>query len=82
MSTKPTTFEDLLALFSHNELSLALGVEYVTARKMRERASVNVIYWPSLIVAAAGKGVAIGYPDLVAMAQLRASADRVETVPS
>lgn len=64
---KPTTFPELLANWTTLDLSEDLGVPYVNARKMRERGSVSVDYWPSLIEKASAKGIDLEYSDLVAM---------------
>lgn len=66
---KPKTFPDLLTHWSTLELSADLSVPYVTARKMRERGSVSVPHWPTLIEKAASKGLNLEYSDLVAMKQ-------------
>lgn len=70
--TKPKTFPDLLSHWKTTELSEALGVPYVNARKMRERESVSATYWVALIEAAHAKGIDLEYSDLVAMKQARA----------
>lgn len=72
--TKPQTFSDLLSHWTHAELSEALGVPYINARKMRERESVSAVHWPVLIDAAAAKGVDLEYSDLVAMKRARRAA--------
>lgn len=64
---KPATFEALLGNWSTLELSADLRVPYVTARKMRERKSVSIIHWPSLVTAAQRKGLRVTIDDLVAM---------------
>lgn len=67
MIEKPDTFEALLSHWTKLELSEALGVPYVNARKMIERKSVNPVHWPKLIEAAAGKGLKVTNDDLIAM---------------
>lgn len=71
--SKPKTFPELLSHWRTGELSAALGVPYVNARKMRERESVNPVHWPALIEAASEKGIELEYTDLVAMKQARAA---------
>lgn len=68
MLTKPKTFEDVLALWvSPTELSVDLGVPYVTAQMMRRRKSIGVDHWPAVIRAAKRKGVRLDNDDLVQM---------------
>ena len=67
MKPQIETFDDLLSRWTNGELSAALGVKYVTARKMRERKSVAVPHWSALVAAAAERGVILSYDDLVAM---------------
>lgn len=74
MSAKPDTFEALLSNWTKLELSQALGVPYVNARKMIERKSVNPVHWPKLIDAASGKGIALTNDDLIAMLARKAVA--------
>lgn len=74
MIEKPDTFEALLSNWTKLELSQALGVPYVNARKMIERKSVNPIHWPKLIEAASGKGIALTNDDLIAMLARKAVA--------
>lgn len=72
--SKPTTFPELLSHWRNTELSEALGVPYINARKMRERESVNPVHWPALIDAASAKGIELEYSDLVAMKQAKRAA--------
>lgn len=74
MIEKPDTFEALLSNWTKLELSQALGVPYVNARKMIERKSVNPVHWPKLIEAAAGKGIVLTHDDLIAMLPRKAVA--------
>lgn len=74
MMHKPATFEALLANWTKLELSGALGVPYVNARKMIERKSVNPVHWPKLIEAAATKGIVLTNDDLIAMLSRKVAA--------
>jgi hypothetical protein len=74
MKTAIETFDDLLSRWTTLELSAALGVPYVTARKMRERKSVAVPHWAALLAAAAERGIFLSYDDLVAMRSASAPA--------
>lgn len=74
MMTKPNTFADLLDHWTTLELSADLGVSYVTARKMRERKSVSVSHWPTLIDAARRKGIDINLDILMELRRQRVAA--------
>lgn len=67
MMTKPTTFDDLLALWKAPVLSAGLGVPYINAQMMKRRKSVDVVHWPRLIELAAEQGVTLTSDDLVQM---------------
>ena len=64
---KPNTFPELLDHWTTPELSAALAVPYVTARKMRERRSVGIGHWPRFIEAAGDKGIRLTLDDLARM---------------
>mgnify|MGYP006204466211 CR=1 FL=1 len=74
MNAKPETFEQLLSHWTTLELSADLDVQYVTARKMRERQSVGTQHWPRLTDAARAKGISITQEDLLAMRNRRVAA--------
>lgn len=68
MLTKPTTFEELLALWeSPSALSAELGLPYVSAQMMRRRGSIGVAHWDAFIAAAKRKGIKLTPADMVAM---------------
>jgi len=68
MLTKPTTFEELLALWdSPTELSEVLSIPYVSAQMIRRRGSIGVAHWDGFIEAAKRKGVKLTHSDLHAM---------------
>lgn len=45
----------------------ALGIEYVTAQKMRQRDSIAPKHWPDVIAHARGLGIQITADDLMRM---------------
>lgn len=68
MLTKPTTFEELLALWeSPSALSADLGLPYVSAQMMRRRGSIGVAHWDAFIAAAKRKGLKLTQSDMIAM---------------
>lgn len=68
MNSKPTTFDELLALWeTPKALSIALNVPYINAQAMKRRKSIGVDHWPRLIELAAEQGVKITADDLLRM---------------
>jgi hypothetical protein len=68
MLTKPSTFEELLALWdSPSAMSADLGLPYVSAQMMRRRGSIGVAHWDAFIAAAKRKGIKLTIPDMVSM---------------
>lgn len=66
-------FEQLLDIFTAQELSAALACPYQTAAAMKRRGSVGTKHWPRLIDAARARGVALDGDKLIKLAAQRSA---------
>lgn len=76
MSHKPDTFRTLIdRLGGVTRFAEKIGAGAFAAKKMRDRNSIAVRHWPTVIAASHGDGIALTTDDLVAM-KLRSEMER------
>lgn len=69
MTGKPNTFRTLVnALGGVSQFAEKIGVGAFAAKKMRDRNSIAVRYWPAVIAASVAEGIDLTTDDLMQMA--------------
>lgn len=78
MDTKPDTFRALIAqLGGVTAFAGKIGAGAFAAKKMRDRNSIAVRYWPDVITASRDSGLDLTSDDLVGM-KLRSEQERAQ----
>lgn len=69
MKSTPTTFEDMINTWGIATFADDLGIGYSSANAMKQRVSVPVKHWPSVLLSAEKRGFALDTDTLLAISR-------------